>query len=233
LHHVVLERWSRRSSPLHRRDARAKVLALLVFLIAVATTPPGAWWRYAAYAAAVLGAVLLSGLPVMQILRRAALVLPFSATFGLFLWIAGSRGVAMAVVAKSLLSAVGVILAVGVTPMPAFLRAVEWLRVPGLIVLIAQFVYRYLFVISEEAQHMRAAMQARGGGRWRGFSSPASAVSVLFAKSYARAEGVHRAMIARGFTGSFPALAPEHWHSADWAFLALASLMMAAIRVAG
>ena len=80
---------------------------------------------------------------------------------------------------------------------------------------------------------MRAAMQARGGGRWRGFSSPASAVSVLFAKSYARAEGVHRAMIARGFTGSFPALAPEHWHSADWAFLALASLMMAAIRVAG
>ena len=82
---------------------------------------------------------------------------------------------------------------------------------------------------------MRAAMQARGGGRsWRGLSNPASAVSVLFAKSYARAEGVHRAMIARGFTGSFPALAPEHWHSAKLgAFLVLASLMMAAIRVAG
>ena len=37
MHHVVLERWSRGASPLHRRDPRVKVLALLVFLIVLAT----------------------------------------------------------------------------------------------------------------------------------------------------------------------------------------------------
>ena len=38
MQHVVLERWSRGSSFLHDRDARAKILALLIFLVAVATT---------------------------------------------------------------------------------------------------------------------------------------------------------------------------------------------------
>jgi energy-coupling factor transporter transmembrane protein EcfT len=37
LHHVVLERWSRGASPLHRRDPRAKLAALLVFLVVLAT----------------------------------------------------------------------------------------------------------------------------------------------------------------------------------------------------
>ena len=37
MHHVVLDRWSRGSSPLHRRDPRAKIVALLVFLVALAT----------------------------------------------------------------------------------------------------------------------------------------------------------------------------------------------------
>ena len=34
---MVLERWSRGASPLHRRDPRAKIAALLVFLVVLAT----------------------------------------------------------------------------------------------------------------------------------------------------------------------------------------------------
>ena len=37
LRHTVLERWSRGASVLHRRDPRAKIVALLVFLVVVAT----------------------------------------------------------------------------------------------------------------------------------------------------------------------------------------------------
>ena len=39
MHHVVVERWSRRGGPLHAIDARAKLGALLAFLIGVSTTP--------------------------------------------------------------------------------------------------------------------------------------------------------------------------------------------------
>ena len=55
MHHVVLDRWSRGESALHRRDARAKTIAVLVFLIVLATArrsflPLSAcylefWWR--------------------------------------------------------------------------------------------------------------------------------------------------------------------------------------------
>ena len=41
VHHLVIDRWSRGSSPLHQRDPRAKLAALLVFLIALSTTPAG------------------------------------------------------------------------------------------------------------------------------------------------------------------------------------------------
>ena len=33
MRHVALEQWSRRDSPLHRRDPRAKAAVLLVFLV--------------------------------------------------------------------------------------------------------------------------------------------------------------------------------------------------------
>ena len=42
MRHILLDRWSQGTSPLHRRDARVKILALLVFLIVLATTPANA-----------------------------------------------------------------------------------------------------------------------------------------------------------------------------------------------
>ena len=179
MHHVVLERWSRGNSQLHRRDARAKTLVLLIFLIALATTPAGAWWRFGFYAALMLAATVAAGLPVIRLCLRAGLVLPFSGVFAAFVWIEGNSPLAGTVILKSYISALAALLTMAITPLPEFLRALEWMRAPSLIVLVAQFVYRYLFVISEQAQHMRAAARARGGGH--GFRGAASAVSVLFA----------------------------------------------------
>ena len=48
------------------------------------------------------------------------------------------------------------------TTLPHVLRGLEALRVPRLFMLIAAFMYRYLFVIVEEARRMRAALAARG-----------------------------------------------------------------------
>src|SRR5713226_343742 len=81
LHHVVLERWSRGSSFLHRRDARAKILALLAFLVVVATTGGAFEWLAGFYFLFLLAAILSARLPAGGALRRAAVVLPFSLTF--------------------------------------------------------------------------------------------------------------------------------------------------------
>lgn len=239
MHHVEVEGWSRRASPLHRRDARCKLAALTAFLVAVSTTPVTGTARvalgYAAYAALLLSAAAASRVPVAGLLRRAALVLPFSATFALLTWWAGDPQRALAIAEKSFLSGFGALLLIATTPLSSLLAALEWLRVPRLLILVTQFIYRYLFVVSEQAQHMRLAAQSRygsGASAARRFQAAAGALSVLFARSWERADGIYRAMLARGFTGRFIPSVRPHLHAADLGFLASALAACLAIRLA-
>ena len=104
-----------------------------------------------------------------------------------------------------------------------------------MIVLVAQFLYRYLFVISEQAQHMRQAARCRGGllGGPRGsrFRAAAGAVTVLFGRSYQRAEGIHQAMLARGFEGRLTPISSFSFSMKDAVFLAAAVVVATAVRL--
>lgn len=235
MHHVVLERWSRGSSPLHARDARAKLGALLVFLVVVSTTAPQSQTAFAAYALLLAVALPVSRLPVAGLLGRAALVLPFTATFVLITWWSGDPLRALALAEKSYLSGLAVLLTMATTPLVQWMSALDSAQVPGPLLLVIQFLYRYLFVVSEQAQHMRmAALCRRGSGRRNAarFHAAAGAVGVLFARSWERADGIYRAMLARGFTGHFPAVEAARfgWH--DAAFLCGCAAASLAVRSA-
>jgi cobalt/nickel transport system permease protein len=222
MHHVVVEGWSRRRSPLHARDARAKLGVLLVFLIAVSTTPAGAWSAMAGQGLLLAVAAGASRLPIRGLAARAALVLPFSGTFALLTWLAGDATLATTLAAKAFVSAFAALLLVATTPMADLTAALETLRVPRTLVMVIQFLYRYLFTISEQAQHMRLAARARGGAGRAGasrFRAAAGALGVLFVRSWERAEGVYSAMLARGFRGHIPLFDSPHFHTADFLFL--------------
>ena len=235
MHHVHLDQWSRGSSPLHRRDPRAKILALLVFLIVLATTPANAALTLAIDATLLVAAILIAGLPLFDLLGKAMVVLPFSLTFGAISWLAGDPLRALALIEKSYLSTVAVLLVIGSTPLPALLSGMERLGAPRMLVLVAQFLYRYLFVISEQAQHMRLAASCRQGdprfhrkGRFRAASG---ALGILFARSYYRAEGIHRAMLARAFTGRFPLLNSLRFRLSDSVFVLASAAFFILVRV--
>lgn len=230
MHHATLERWSRGRSPLHARDARVKIVLLVAFLAAVATTPRLGAASVAGYGLALVAAIWWARLPAGAVLLRAAVVLPFAALFALVSLLAGDSQRAVALVVKSYCSAAAVLVIAGSTPVPELLRALEWLRAPRFLVLVVQFLHRYLFVVSEQAQHMRLAALSRGG--WR-FRQAAGAVAVLFARSYARAEGIHRAMLARGFQGHMVSPAPARADWKDWLFLLGGVTLVAALRLAG
>jgi cobalt/nickel transport system permease protein len=235
VHHVLLDRWSQGASPLHRRDARAKILALLVFLVVLATTPADAVTIVGTYSALLAAAILIARLPLAGLLSRAMLVLPFSLTFGLISWLAGEPWRALALVEKSYLSTVAVLLLAGTTPLPLLLGGMERLGIPRLLVLVAQFLYRYLFVLSEQAQHMRLAAACREGNagnhRRSGFRAATGTLAVLFARSYQRAEGIHRAMLARGFSGRFALLHTPRFDARDGVFLLVVSAFLVLVRV--
>jgi cobalt/nickel transport system permease protein len=185
----------------------------------------------------LLVAVLLwARLPLLNALARAAVVLPFTLVFALITVLAGDPERAGLLLGKSYISALAVLALVSTTPLPHLLRGLEMLGVPRFLLMVAQFLYRYLFVISEEAQHMRVAAASRRtralAPRAERFRAAAGALAVLFARSYARAEAIHRAMVARGFQGRFRLLSILRFGWADALFLVAAAAVPAAIRVA-
>lgn len=221
MHHVVVSQWSRQSGPLHRWDARLKFLALLIFLAALGLqrSPP----RVAILALPLLVALALSRLPAGGLLLRAAFVLPLSATFALVAWLMGEPARAALLLAKSFLSALAAVLLIATTPMPQLMSALDALGLPRVLVLTIQMVYRYLFVIFAKAQHMRQATLGRTGAypqRRLLLRAGGGLMAVLFGGAHQQAEGIHQAMLARGFNGRLPLLAPGRIRAMDWYLLA-------------
>lgn len=218
---------------MHMFDARAKLGALLVFLISVATTPPAAQLAFAGYAALLIFAVTSARLPIPALAARAALVLPFSATFALLTWWSGDTMRAVTLIEKSFLSGLAALLFVATTPLTAWTAALDALRFPRSLILVIQFLYRYLFVMADQAQSMRRAAQGRHGlGKRPGrFQVASGAVSVLFARSWQRADGVYRAMLARGFRGRFIPSSAAPFRAADAIFLVAAAIASIGLRL--
>jgi len=236
LRHLVVDRWSRSSSPLHRVDPRAKITSLLVLLITLATAHRNLGILGSGLFLLLTGGFLLAGVPLWSALARGAVVLPFSVVFGAVSWMAGEPVTGLAIVAKSYLSALGVLLVISTTPLPVLLGGVEAVGAPRFLLQVGQFLHRYLFVIVEEAQNMRQAAAARGGslrraGSIHGFRAPAAMIGVLFARSYARAEAIHRSMLARGFDGRMPRMRISRFRSSDFACLVLVSFTIVAVRL--
>jgi len=66
--------------------------------------------------------------------------------------------------------------------------------------------YRYLFLLSDEAQRIREAQLSRlGHCSWlKGMRSYGVLTGMLMARSYDKAEAVYQAMAARGYRGTLP-----------------------------
>lgn len=226
----------------HRLDARVKLLALSALLIAAATTPTGAFLPLMGYGAVLAVVARAARLRFHDLARRggvavpaaiAALVLPFvrdPAGPGDTLFRAGfieltGTGLELgATVLAKIFLGVGCVLVLGATtPFPDVLAALERLRAPRALVMALGFLYRFLFVLVDEARRMARARDSRCyGGRWLWQAGVVGhMIGTLFLRSYERAERIHAAMLARGFGGGAPRPARAALAPADYAFLGL------------
>jgi cobalt/nickel transport system permease protein len=220
LRFAELDEWGLRDSVLHRRDPRAKIVALLLVLIAVSRG------SLIFPAAAVVTAIVLARLPMLGVLLRATVVLPFSLSFALASLLSGKPQVAAYVLLRSYLSAACVVTFLGCTPLPASLDGLRRMGAPSLLLEVIQFVYRYLTLIAEQSKRMSIAASARGARR--SIAAVAGSIGVLFARSYDRAEAVNRAMLARGYTGTLTPRAPHAFKIEDALTLLAGAAVLAA-----
>jgi cobalt/nickel transport system permease protein len=236
------------ASPVHRLDPRAKVVGLLGLTVVAVTTPLEAWPVYTTCAAVLAAVAALAGVGPRTLWRRGRFLLPLVLFVGVFLpFVRGGEQVDVgplslsevglaafaAVSIKSVLGTISAILLGATTTFPSTLRALEAMRVPRLFVLITGFVYRYLFVVVDEVQRMRAALVARGYRPRSALQAAAigRVATALFLRTHARGERVYLAMLSRGYAGTVPALDGLRFRVADIAFLAAVATLVLPIRV--
>ena len=221
MRHVTVDDWSTLDGVLHRRDARAKIIALLAVLVALSVSSDSVSFL-------ILGVLLLTGVavsraPLVGFAARVAVLLVFPVTFAALIAVTGDPDRARLLLVRSGLSLTAIIVTVATTPMPRVLAALRWFGVPLMLAEVVQFLYRYLFVLGEEAWHMRTAAALRGGGR--SLPAAASTVGVLFGRAYGRAEGIHRAIASRSFSGLMSARSRERFSGSDALFTVAVGLV--------
>jgi cobalt/nickel transport system permease protein len=108
------------------------------------------------------------------------------------------------VLLKGVLSVFCLILLTSGTPFPQLLAALEDLKFPRLITMILSFMYRYIFLIEDEALKMWRAMKSRcaGGADRLQLKAMANMAGILFIRSFERGEAVYLAMCSRGYDGT-------------------------------
>jgi len=202
LRHASFAQWSNQSSVIHQLDARVKLVLLITFVVSVALLREHSQVQLAICFTFLLGVAWAARLPFFRVLSVSLLVLPVIGVFALIVYLSGDHARAWTILARSYLSGFSVIVAVSTTPLPQLLSAARFFRIPRMLVEVAGLIYRYLFVITGEAQQMQIAFGARAGRPGlRAIKASSGMIAVLFSRSYEKAAMVHNAMCARGFAG--------------------------------
>ena len=241
-------------SLLHRLDPRTKVGGAVLFILTASLLPAGRWAGFGLLLLLIVGASLRAGFGPAFTLRRGFIALPFALAalplpftmpgpplfeMPLLGWTASQTGVVAlgSVMLRTWLAVQAAVLLTATTPFPDILWSLGTLRVPRPLVSTIGFMYRYLFVMVDEAARLlraRAARSARPAGSprppvaWQGRVA-GGMVGSLFVRSLERSERVYAAMLARGYDGRMLALATPRMAPFDWTALALTALTLLAV----
>lgn len=253
MRHAYIDQYSNIDSIIHRIDPRVKITSFITFILFVIFTRPTSFITFALYGALITILILLSKIPIMFILKRSLVIIPFVLTVSIFIpfikkgEIAGGYSfgtlkltvtydglmVFWNVLIKSYLSILCMILLMTSTRFSDFLKAWERLRCPKIITMILSFMYRYIFVVQDELMKMKQAKDSRsvGGSKWFHIKTLANMIGVLFIRSYERAESVYLAMCSRGFDGKIKTISDFQLTKKDLIFLSIIIVSLISIKL--
>jgi len=240
-----LDRLAAGNTMLHRLDPRAKVLATLVFIVCVISF--GRYQLSPLIPFFIFPAVLIgtADLPAGYLARKVLLVCPFALAVGIFnpifdtelllhlgpLGVSGGWVSCLSIVVRAALTVSAALVLVAVTGFPAICRALEQLGMPNAFAVQLIFLYRYIFVLTEEGGRAARARKLRAfGHKGLGMSSYSSLIGSLLLRTWQRAERVHMAMLARGFSGVFPTRQQFRFGRAEFLYLSGWSILFLILR---
>jgi len=215
-----LDNLSFQRSFVHGIDARVKLIVSAVFVLCVVSFSKYSlsglipFFIYPAF-------LIVSGdIPAGYILKKVVIISPFAVLIGCFnpfidrevvmtvagIGISGGWISFMSIILKFMLTVSTALLLIATTSFAGICEAMRRLRLPEAFVVQLYFLYRYLFVLLEEAYRIIRAREARSfGKRGYGFRPFINLLSGLLMRTLQRAERIYGAMLARGYNGRMAA----------------------------
>jgi len=222
-------------TPLHRLDPRAKLLTTMVFIFCVVSCGRYEITRllpFFLYPAVLIG---LGNLPLGYLLKKLLLVSPFVLFIGIFnpwldratmlqlgpLALSGGWISFFSLLLRFTLTIGAALLLIATTGFTAICMTLEKLGAPKIFTVQLLLLYRYLFILIEEAIRMMRAhalrsFSPRGRISFRVFPQM---LGNLLLRTLDRAQRIHMAMLSRAFNGEIKIVRKFRFGSREVLFL--------------
>ena len=210
-------------SPLHRIDARIKVICaftvifgvvflmhwqipLLVFAICIALVFYSRSKLKVYFKRLLYPFFFIISIAIIQPFTNVSAVVAVLPVLNLPIYEAGIN-FGLLIFTRCLAAVAVLNLLILVTPMERILDSLRWFKVPSVIVDTMMLMFRYISLISDESARILKAQESRLGyskkiGLWKKLGNFGTLAGMLMAKSFDRAIQVGDAMISRGYTGA-------------------------------
>lgn len=229
----ALDALARGNTAVHRLDPRAKLVTCLVFLVCVASFDK---YTIAALLPFLVFPVVLAasaGLPFGFLGKRLLVVAPFAVFIGIFnpffdhrvllqlgpVAVTGGWVSFASILLRFVLTISIALILIATTSFPGVCMALEGIGAPRVFAVQLLLLYRYLFVLVNEALRMVRARALRSfHGRGLGMRIFGQMIGQLLLRTLERAQRVHLAMLCRGFDGEIRSLRRLHIGRAELLF---------------
>lgn len=229
-----LDALARQESPIHRLDPRAKLITILIFIVCVVSFPKYTLSAMIPYFLFPVTLLLVGNLPAGYLLQRIILISPFAILLGIFnplldrevLFHAGPVAISggwisfLSILFRFFLTVSSVLILIAATGFDAVCMAMQKLKIPRILSVQLLFLYRYLFVLTEEAARLIRARSLRSfDGRGTGMGVLGSLIGGLLLRTLDRAERISQAMHCRGFDGHIRVYRDLRFQGRDFLFI--------------
>jgi len=203
-------------TPLHRMDARIKILTVLIFIAVVMSFPRyevSALMPFFLFPLAMMG---WGGIPPGYIFKKVLIASPFALAVGIFnpwfdsepliqvggVSVSGGWLSFLSILIRFSLTVSAALTLLACTGIQRLCDGMGRMGIPRVFVVQVQLLYRYLFVVVEEGARLWRGVAMRAGPHPRiPLRTYGALVGHLLLRSLDRAQRVYQAMAARGYTG--------------------------------
>ncbi len=232
-----LDTLSYKKTFIHRLNPGIKLIVILAFIIFVVSFPKYEIQGMMPFFIFPVFVIAAGDIPVKVILKKLLVVSPFVLFVGIFnpvldtqimysiygIKISGGWVSFASIIIKFILTISAALLLVATTSFPGVCFALDRLRVPKIFVVQLLFLYRYIFVLVEEAMRIVRARNMRSfGKRGKNIKSFTNIVGVLLVRSIERSERIYQAIYSRGFDGQIRLIKDFRLRFTDIIFAAIA-----------